>query len=72
MVLSLQAIDFLLANSIQDGWPLSDMDCSTEGSVGDDDGDEEDAAFFRDHLSSRDLSATLVGLNSKKRNAEKI
>lgn len=47
------------------------MDCSTEGSVGDDDGDEEDAAFFRDHLSSRDLSATLVGLNSKKRNAEK-
>lgn len=32
--------------------------------MGDDDGDEEDAAFFRDHLSSRDLSATLVGLNS--------
>lgn len=67
MVLSLQAIDFLLASSIQDGWPLSDMDCSTDGSVGDDDGDEEDGAFFRNHLSSRGLSGTLVGLNSLKR-----
>lgn len=64
MVLSLQAIDFLLASSIQDGWPLSDMDCNADGSVGDDEGDEEDATFFRSHLSSRGLSGILVGLDS--------
>lgn len=67
MVLSLQAIDFLLASSIQDGWPLSDMDCSVDGSVGDDEGDEDGPKFLRDHLSSRGLSGTLVGLDSERR-----
>lgn len=55
MDLSLQAIDFLFASSIQDGWLLS----------GDDDGDEDDATFFRSHFSSRGLSGTLVGLDSE-------
>lgn len=67
MVLSLQAIDFLLASSIQDGWPLSDMDCNADGSVGDDEGDEEDPTFFRSHLSSRGLSGILVGLDSERK-----
>lgn len=40
--LSLQAIDFLLASSIQDGWPLSDVDWHTGAFVGDDEGDEDD------------------------------
>lgn len=67
MVLSLQAIDFLLASSIQDGWPLSDMDCSTDGCVGDEDGDEGDPTFFLSHLSSRSFSGALVGLDSIER-----
>lgn len=53
MVLSLQAIDFLLASSIHDGWPLSD------GCMGDDDGEEGGATFFRSHL-----SGSLMGLDS--------
>lgn len=69
MVLSLQAIDFLLASSIQDGCPLSDIDCNTDGSVGDDDGDEGAAGVFRSHFSSRGLSGTLVGLDSTKTKA---
>lgn len=63
MVLSLQAIDFLFASSIQDGCPLPDMDCSTDDCVGDDEGDE-DALFFRSHFSSRFLSGSLAGLDS--------
>lgn len=59
MDLSLQAIDFLFASSIQDGWLLSDMDCNGDGIVGDDEGDEDDVTFFRSHLSSRGLSGTL-------------
>lgn len=55
MDLSLQAIDFLLASSIQDGWPLSGIDCI---------GGDEDCTFFLSHLSSRSLSGTLVGLDS--------
>lgn len=57
MDLSLQAIDFLFASSIQDGWPLSDIG-------GDDEGDEDGCTFFRSHLSSRGLSGTLVGHDS--------
>lgn len=67
MVLSLQAIDFLLASSIQEGWLLSDMDCNADGIVGDEEGDEEDPTFFRSHLSSRGLSGTLVGLDSERK-----
>lgn len=57
MDLSLQAIDFLFASSIQDGWPLSDIG-------GDDEGDEDGGTFLRSHLSSRGLSGTLVGHDS--------
>lgn len=64
MDLSLQAIDFLFASSIQDGWLLSDMDCNADGIVGDDEGEEDGATFLRSHLSSRGLSGTLVGLDS--------
>ncbi len=67
MDLSLQAIDFLFASSIQDGWPPSDMDCSADGIVGDEEGDEDGATFFRSQLSSRGLSGTLVGLDSEKK-----
>lgn len=65
MVLSLHAIDFLFASSIQDGCPLSGMDWSTDGCVGDDEGDA-DVTFFRTHLSSRGLSGTLAGLDSER------
>ncbi|KAF3843417.1 hypothetical protein F7725_002266 [Dissostichus mawsoni] len=51
MDLSLQAIDFLLASSIQDGWPPPD--CSADGKGGDNEGDEDVTAVFRGHLSSR-------------------
>lgn len=63
MVLSLQAIDFLLASSIQVGCLLSDG--STDGRVGSEDGDEGDSTFFLAHLSSRGFSGTLMGLDSK-------
>lgn len=66
MDLSLQAIDFLFASSIQDGWPLSDMDCRADGIVGDVEGDEDDGTLFLNHLSSRGLSGTLVGLDSER------
>lgn len=69
MLLSLQAIDFLLASSIQDGWLLSD--CSTDGRVSSKDGDEGDSAFFLGHLSSRGLSGTLMGLDAKEMNEQK-
>lgn len=72
MDLSLQAIDFLFASSIQDGWPLSDMDCSADGIVGDDEGDKDGATFFRSHLSSRGLSGTLVGLDSERKTGVKL
>lgn len=62
MDLSLQAIDFLFATSIQDGWLLSVMDCNADCIVGDDEGDEDDATFFRSHLSSRGIS----GLDSER------
>ncbi len=67
MDLSLQAIDFRFASSIQDGWPLSDTDCKADGIVGEEEGDEGGATFFRDHLSSRGLSATLEGLDSERK-----
>lgn len=63
--LSLQAIDFLLASSIQDGWPLSDVDWHIGAFVGDDEGDEVDCTLFRNHLSSQGLSGTLTGLDSE-------
>lgn len=67
MDLSLQAIDFLLASSIQDGWPLSDVDWLAGAVVGDTEGDEGDGTFFRIHFSSQGLSGTLTGLDSKRR-----
>lgn len=67
MDLSLQAIDFLFASSIQDGCPPSVADCNTDGLVGDNEGDEDGATFFRSHLSSRGLSGTLVGLDSRRK-----
>lgn len=66
MDLSLQAIDFLFASSIQDGWLLSDVDCKADGIGGDDEGDEDDGTFFRSHLSSGGLSGTFVGLDSER------
>lgn len=66
MDLSLQALDFLLASSIQDGWPLSDVDWHAGASVGDVEGDEGDGTFFRIHLSSQGLSGTFTGLDSEK------
>ncbi len=64
MDLSLQAIDFRFASSIQDGWPLSDMDCKADGIGGEDEGDEDGCTILRGPLSSRGLSGTLVGLDS--------
>lgn len=69
MVLSLHAMDFLFASSIQDGCPLSDMDCSTDGCVGDDDGDGDEPRFLLSHFSSRGFSGTLVGLDSEEKKA---
>lgn len=66
MDLSLQAIDFLLASSIQDGWPLSDVDWHAGAIVGDIEGDGGDCTFFRIHFSSKGLSGTLTGLDSEK------
>lgn len=66
MDLSLQAIDFLFASSIQDGWLLSDVDCKADGIGGDDEGDEDDGTFFRSHLSSGGLSGTFAGLDSER------
>lgn len=67
MDLSLQALDFLLASSIQDGWPLSDVDWHAGAIVGDVEGDEGDGTFFCIHLSSQGLSGTFTGLDSEKR-----
>lgn len=64
MDLSLQAIDFLFASSIQDGCPLSDMDCRGDGTVGDSERAGDDTTFFLDHLSSRGRSGIVVGLDS--------
>ena len=61
--LSLQAIDFLFASSIHDGWLLSDEDCNADKGVCDGD----DNTFFCTHLSSKDLSGTLMGLDSERR-----
>lgn len=66
MDLSLQAIDFLLASSIQDGWPPPD--CSADGKGGDDEGDEDVTAVFRGHFSSRGLSGIFAGLDSERKN----
>lgn len=68
MDLSLQAIDFLLASSIQDGWPLSDVDWHAGAFVGDAEGVEDDCTFFRNHLSSQGRSGTLTGLDSEQGN----
>lgn len=67
MVLSLQAIDFLLASSIQDGWLLSEMDCRGDDGIGEEDGEEEDGEFFLIHLSPASLPGTLVGLDSERK-----
>lgn len=71
MDLSLQAIDFLLASSIQDGWPLSDVDWHAGAIVGDDEGDEGDCTFFCCHCSSLGFPGTLTGLDSE-RDKQKI
>lgn len=68
MDLSLQAIDFLFAKSIQDGWLLSDMGCKAEGIVGDDCGPDNDGTLFCSHLSSCGFSRTFAGLNSERKN----
>ena len=66
--MSPQAIDFLLASSIQDGCPLLEMFCSGEEGVGEEEGEEEEAMVFLSHiLSSRSASlpGILVGLDSE-------
>lgn len=67
MDLSLQAIDFLFASSIQDGRLLSVSDCSADGIVCDNEGDEDGVTFFRSHLSSCGLSGSLAGHDSKRK-----
>lgn len=63
--LSLQAIDFLFASSIHDGWLLSGEDWNASGTAGEGALDGDDNTFFRSHLSSRDLSGTLMGLDAE-------
>lgn len=46
MVLSLQAIDFLLASSIQDGSLVSDIDCKEDDRVGEDVGHDDEEVVF--------------------------
>lgn len=63
--LSLQAIDFLFASSIHDGWLLSDEGGKARGTAGEGAFDGDDNTFFRKYLSSQDLSGTLMGLDSE-------
>lgn len=72
MVLSLQAIDFLFASSIQDGWPLSDADWKVDGIVGGEKDNEDDGTFFRSHLSSWGPSGTFMGLDSERKKCKDI